>query len=125
VRHWFFSPLSLAKVLHPRSLGPAAFSNIPVEIWNTMDPTPEMDLTRISKSPAALSEDTKIILAVAKRTNQTMITLSSFAMWETPGFLGKVFVPFQALGISVDLGKLVVDAPPATQNSITFPCYFQ
>jgi diaminopimelate decarboxylase/aspartate kinase len=43
------------------------------------------------------------VLAVARRKGVTLVTLSAFDMWGASGFLAKVFAPFAAHGISVDL----------------------
>jgi len=43
------------------------------------------------------------ILAVARRQNVTMLTMTAFGMWGESGFLASVFAPFSAAGISVDL----------------------
>lgn len=43
------------------------------------------------------------ILAVARRKGVTLVTLSTFAMWGNSGFLSRVFAPFAAAGVSVDL----------------------
>lgn len=43
------------------------------------------------------------ILAVARRKGVTLVTLSTFAMWGSSGFLARVFAPFAAEGVSVDL----------------------
>lgn len=43
------------------------------------------------------------ILAVARRKGVTLVTLSTYSMWGTSGFLSRVFAPFATAGISVDL----------------------
>ncbi len=86
-----------AKVLHPRSVGPAAHAGIPVHIRNTGDPdAPGTVIEHVDASEPAL-------LAVVRRNNVTMLTISTLAMWGAPGFLARVFRPFLDLGISVDL----------------------
>jgi len=42
-------------------------------------------------------------MAVVRRTGVTLLSISTLAMWGAPGFLAKVFAPFERLGISVDL----------------------
>ena len=53
-------------------------------------------------SPTTSSIPAKI-LAVARRKGVTLVTLSTFAMWGNSGFLSRVFAPFAAAGVSVDL----------------------
>jgi len=86
-----------AKVLHPRCLPPLAEAGIPVCIRSTRDT--EIDGTRIE----GVQEEHAAVTAVTCRTGTTLVTLSTWAMWETPGFLARAFAPFAELGISVDL----------------------
>jgi len=86
-----------AKVLHPRSVAPAAHAAIPIHIRNTDDPSgPGTVIEAVDSSEPAL-------LAVVRRNGVTLITIKTLAMWGAPGFLAKVFAPFEQLGISVDL----------------------
>ena len=43
------------------------------------------------------------VLAVARRKGQAILSVYNPDMWGASGFLAKVFAPFEALGISVDL----------------------
>ncbi len=87
-----------AKVLHPRCLGPVAWAGIPLEIRNTRDP----DATAITHiGPEA--DDEPAVLAIARLTGVPLVSVSTLAMWGAPGFLARVFAPFAARGISVDL----------------------
>jgi len=86
-----------AKVLHPRCLPPVAAARIPLRIRSTRDPEVEGTLIR------GAAPDDAGVTAVTCRTGTTLITLSTLAMWETPGYLARVFAPFAATGISVDL----------------------
>jgi diaminopimelate decarboxylase/aspartate kinase len=86
-----------AKVLHPACLEPAARHAIPVTIRSTLHP--ELDGTRIEGE----SEAHPAVTAVTCRRGGTLLSLSTFAMWDTPGFLARFFAPFDELGISVDL----------------------
>jgi diaminopimelate decarboxylase/aspartate kinase len=86
-----------AKVLHPRCLPPVAAAGIPVRIRSTRDPDAEGTLIR------GTAPDDAGVTAVTCRTGTTLITLSTLAMWETPGYLARVFAPFADTGISVDL----------------------
>jgi diaminopimelate decarboxylase/aspartate kinase len=86
-----------AKVLHPPCLDPVARDGIPVVIRCT--PHPEMDGTRIEGE----SEAQPAVTAVTCRRGATLLSISTVAMWDTPGFLARFFKPFEELGISVDL----------------------
>ena len=90
-----------AKVLHPRCLGPVAWAKIPVSIHNTFG----RNITQtniIPDSQIKTGQESKV-MAITRRDNQVLITISSFDMWGKSGFLSEVFVPFGNLGISVDL----------------------
>jgi diaminopimelate decarboxylase/aspartate kinase len=86
-----------AKILHPRCLPPVAAARIPLRIRSTRDPEVEGTLIR------GAAPDDAGVTAVTCRTGTTLITLSTLAMWETPGYLARVFAPFAETGISVDL----------------------
>jgi diaminopimelate decarboxylase/aspartate kinase len=86
-----------AKVLHPACLEPAARHGIAVAIRST--PHPDLDGTWIEGE----SEAHPAVTAVTCRRGGTLLHLSTFAMWDTPGFLARFFAPFDELGISVDL----------------------
>ncbi|ETW02731.1 hypothetical protein H310_05232 [Aphanomyces invadans] len=87
-----------AKVLHPRCIGPAHWANVPVEIRNTNDPEGEKTVIGHMKDSGSSK-----IMAVVRRTNMTLVTITAYGMCGTSGFLSKVFLPFEKLGISVDL----------------------
>jgi len=86
-----------AKVLHPRCLAPVAWAGIPLTLRCTQDPAGET--TRVGAS----AEEDPAVTAVACRNGVLLLTISTLAMWEAPGFLARVFAPFGELGISVDL----------------------
>jgi len=86
-----------AKVLHPACLEPAALHGMPVAIRCT--PHPEMDGTRIEGE----QEAHPAVTAVTCRRGGTLLSVSTVAMWDTPGFLARFFAPFEEEGISVDL----------------------
>ncbi len=86
-----------ARVLHPRCLGPLSRAAIPLSI-HAMD-GPAQPGTRVE----ATAESHPAVTAVTCRSGVTLLTLSTMAMWRTPGFLARVFAPFEELGISVDL----------------------
>ena len=86
-----------AKVLHPRCLVPCAWANIPVEIRNTRDPSARGTLITGAEGGAPA------VMAVVQRRGVTLLTISTLEMWGAPGFLSRVFAPFEDCGISVDL----------------------
>lgn len=89
-----------AKVLHPRCIGPCQWAGIPLEIKNTWDP--HVQGTRIVQAtPETPESDQKYrsaVMAVVRRLNVTLVSLSSLDMWGTSGFLAKAFAHFEALG---------------------------
>ncbi|MCB9462171.1 MAG: aspartate kinase [Candidatus Eisenbacteria bacterium] len=86
-----------AKVLHPRCIGPVSRAGIPLVIRNAQDPGAEGTWI------GPLGDDDPAVTAVVCRTNVTMLTVSTLAMWGAHGFLARVFQPFDELGISIDL----------------------
>ncbi len=86
-----------AKVLHPRCLGPARWASIPVHVRNTHDPAGPS--TRIGTT----DDVEPAVMAVVRRLGVTLLTIQTLDMWGASGFLARVFAPFEALGISVDL----------------------
>ncbi len=86
-----------AKVLHPSCLEPVARHGIPVTIRCT--PHPDLAGTRIERE----REDHPAVTAVTCRRGATLLSVSTVAMWNTPGFLARFFRPFEELGVSVDL----------------------
>ena len=86
-----------ARVLHPPCLEPVARARIPVTIRCTPDPT--LPSTVIESA----SEDHPAVTAVTGRRGTTLLTISTVAMWDTSGFLARLFAPFEELGFSVDL----------------------
>jgi aspartokinase len=58
------------------------------------------------------------ILAVARRKGVTLLTMSSFDMWGSSGFLARIFAPFASFGISVDLIACSQYAVSATLDHI-------
>jgi bifunctional diaminopimelate decarboxylase / aspartate kinase len=85
------------KVLHPRCLGPVARAGIPVQV-RSID-TPEEPGTRIEES----GEEHPVVTAVTHRKGVTLLSVATLAMFETPGYLAKVFAAFLEHGFSVDL----------------------
>ncbi|RLN91342.1 hypothetical protein BBJ28_00008953 [Nothophytophthora sp. Chile5] len=92
-----------AKVLHPRCIIPAQWGQVPLEIRNTNDPTGEKTTIHPASKAEHAEGSSPKILAVVKRQNMTTLSITAFDMCGTSGFLAKVFAPFEACGISVDL----------------------
>ncbi|CAI5739535.1 unnamed protein product [Hyaloperonospora brassicae] len=92
-----------AKVLHPRCIVPVQWGKIPLEIRNTNDPTGAKTVIHPASDADKDGQSSPKILAVVKRQNMTTLSITAFDMCGTSGFLAKVFAPFEACGISVDL----------------------
>lgn len=92
-----------AKVLHPRCIIPAQWGKVPLEIRNTNDPTGAKTVIHPATESDKAQHGSPKILAVVKRQNMTTLSITAFDMYNTSGFLAKVFTPFEACGISVDL----------------------
>ena len=86
-----------AKVLHPRCLGPARWAQVPIHLKNTRDPDAEGTVI------TAEGEEDPAVLAIVRRDRVPLVSVRTLAMWETPGFLSRVFAPFATAGVSVDL----------------------
>lgn len=85
-----------AKILHPTSVLPAKFANIPVVLKNTMDPKAEG--TRISSNEVKSG-----IKAIAAKDNITMIKIKSGRMLLAYGFLHTIFDIFKRYKTSIDM----------------------
>lgn len=86
-----------AKVVHPKTFWPAMTSNFDVYIGSTFQP--ELGGTLITQK---IDYDRNII-AVAERKAQTLLTIKSFNMFGSQGFLVKVFSILANHNIAVDL----------------------
>ncbi|AEI36800.1 lysine-sensitive aspartokinase 3 [Francisella salina] len=86
-----------AKVVHPKTFWPAMTSNFDIYIGSTFQP--EIGGTLITQK---MDEDRNII-AVAERKDQTLLTIKSFNMFGSQGFLVKVFNILANHNIAVDL----------------------
>lgn len=86
-----------ARVLHPPCLDPVEAQRIVVRLRSTLDP--RLPGTEIAPD----DENDPAVNAVTWRRGVTLVSLSSIAMWEVPGYLAQVFEPFRDLGVSVDL----------------------
>ena len=85
------------KVLHPRCLGPVSRAGIPVHV-RSID-APAESGTLIEES----GEDHPVVTAVTHRKGVTLLSVATLAMFETPGYLARVFEAFAEHGFSVDL----------------------
>ena len=85
-----------AKILHPASIWPAQFFNVPVRLLNTMDP---------SAPGTLIAEDAGStgVKAVAAKDNITAIRIKSTRMLLAYGFLRKVFEVFEKYRTSIDM----------------------
>ncbi|MBF9001335.1 lysine-sensitive aspartokinase 3 [Vibrio nitrifigilis] len=86
-----------AKILHPSTLLPALRDGIPVFVGSSKEP--EKGGTWIRQEVESAPQ----FRALALRSNQTMVTLHSANMFQTYGFLAKVFEILAKHKISVDL----------------------
>lgn len=85
-----------AKILHPASIWPAQFYNVPVKLLNTMDPQAKGTLiTELAGSTG--------VKAVAAKDNITAIKIKSSRMLLAYGFLRKVFEVFEKYKTSIDM----------------------
>lgn len=85
-----------AKILHPSSINPARFKNIPVRIKNTLEPDDEGTLI----SSDAPLEDYK---AVAAKDGVIAIRVRSDRMLRSYGFMRRVFEAFEAYRTPIDM----------------------
>jgi aspartate kinase len=85
-----------AKILHPASIWPAQFYNVPVKLLNTMQP----DAKGTTITAQAGSTGVK---AVAAKDGITAIKIKSSRMLLAYGFLRKVFEIFEKYRTSIDM----------------------
>lgn len=85
-----------AKILHPASIKPAQFKNIPVIVKNTLNP--ENSGTTISD----YKNDNRL-KAIAAKDGITTIRIKSGRMMQAYGFLRKIFEVFENYQTSVDM----------------------
>ncbi len=85
-----------AKILHPASIWPAQFFNVPVRLLNTMEPGAKGTL--ISQEPGGSG-----VKAVAAKDNITAIRIKSSRMLLAYGFLRQVFEVFEKYKTSIDM----------------------
>jgi aspartate kinase len=87
-----------ARVLHPKTIQPAASSNIPVRILNTFRPDAPGTLITDLQAPEAAP-----VTALASRGGITVITITSSRMLMAHGFLRRLFEVFERHQTSVDV----------------------
>ncbi|MBS1511406.1 MAG: aspartate kinase [Bacteroidetes bacterium] len=85
-----------AKILHPASIWPAQFYNVPVKLLNTMEPTAKGTL--IAEKAGSVG-----VKAVAAKDGITAIRIKSSRMLLAYGFLRKVFEVFEKYRTSIDM----------------------
>ena len=85
-----------AKILHPASIWPAQFFNVPVRLLNTMQP--EAKGTLITEKAGSVG-----VKAVAAKDGITAIKIKSSRMLLAYGFLRKVFEVFEKYRTSIDM----------------------
>lgn len=86
-----------ARVLHPRTIKPAIYADIPVKVLNTFNPTNPGTLIKgkISDLPS--------IRAIAYKRKINLVNIYSTEMLLQKGFLARVFKAFANNSISIDL----------------------
>ncbi|HMK04593.1 MAG TPA: aspartate kinase [Ferruginibacter sp.] len=85
-----------AKILHPASIWPAQFFNVPVRLLNTLQP--EAHGTLITEKAGSVG-----VKAVAAKDGITAIKIKSSRMLLAYGFLRKVFEVFEKYRTSIDM----------------------
>ena len=85
-----------AKILHPASIWPAQYYNVPVRLLNTMDPSAKGTL--IAEQAGSVG-----VKAVAAKDGITAIKIKSSRMLLAYGFLRKVFEVFEKYRTSIDM----------------------
>ena len=85
-----------AKILHPASIWPAHFYNVPVKLLNTMDPSAKGTL--IAEEAGSVG-----VKAIAAKDGITAIKIKSSRMLLAYGFLRKVFEVFEKYRTSIDM----------------------
>jgi aspartate kinase len=85
-----------AKILHPASIWPAQFYNVPVKLLNTMQP--DAKGTLITELAGSVG-----VKAVAAKDGITAIKIKSSRMLLAYGFLRKIFEVFEKYRTSIDM----------------------
>jgi aspartate kinase len=85
-----------AKILHPASIWPAQFYNVPVRLLNTLQPTAKGTLITAEAGSTGVK-------AVAAKDGITAIKIKSSRMLLAYGFLRKIFEVFEKYRTSIDM----------------------
>ncbi len=85
-----------AKILHPASIWPAQFFNVPVRLLNTLEPSAKGTL--IAEKAGSVG-----VKAVAAKDGITAIRIKSSRMLLAYGFLRKIFEVFEKHRTSIDM----------------------
>ena len=85
-----------AKILHPASIWPAQFYNVPVKLLNTLDPEAAGTLIAAEAGSAGVK-------AVAAKDGITAIKIKSSRMLLAYGFLRKIFEVFEKYRTAIDM----------------------
>ena len=96
-----------AKVIHPKTISPAAERDIPIRILNTFEP--KHPGTRIVRAPQTNGHTARAITAIR---GLGQITLEGRGMQGVPGVAGRVFATVAREGISV----LMISQSSSEQN---------
>ena len=96
-----------AKVIHPKTISPAAERDIPIRILNTFEPSHPG--TRIVRSPQTNGRTARAITAIR---GLGQITVEGHGMQGVPGVAGRVFTTVAREGISV----LMISQSSSEQN---------
>lgn len=86
-----------AKVLHPRTMRPAAKANIPVRVLNTFNPKNQGTYIVNKK------ERKSRVTAITFKRKVVLLTIKAEQMFMSTGFLAKIFDLFREENVSVDL----------------------
>ncbi len=86
-----------AKVLHPRTLKPVIFANVPLRVLNTFNPQGKGTLV------TKIAEIKNPITAISHKKKVTMVNIYAIEMLHQKGFLARVYDIFAKNNISVDL----------------------
>lgn len=86
-----------AKILYPRTITPSRRAGIPVYVGNTFEP--KAGGTRISSQTAGRRP---LIRAIALKTDQCMLSLTTTEMAHQFGYLAKIFDIFAKYKVSID-----------------------
>lgn len=85
-----------AKILHPASIWPAQFYNVPVKLLNTMQPEAKGTIIQAQAGSTGVK-------AVAAKDNITAVRIKSSRMLLAYGFLRKIFEVFEKYRTSIDM----------------------